>query len=63
MTRSGASSYSSNFDCVEVALSPDTTAIRDSKAPDGPHLTIPPQQWQHFLSGLRDSWPDRWLDR
>ena len=48
------SSYSRDLNCVEVALSPDTTAIRDSKDPNGPHLTVPAQQWQHFLSGVRD---------
>lgn len=48
------SSYSTNLECVEVALSPETTAVRDSKDPRGPHLTVPAQQWQHFLSDLHD---------
>lgn len=48
------SSYSTNLDCVEVAPSPETTAIRDSKDPHGPHLVVPAQQWQHFLSAIRD---------
>lgn len=48
------SSYSRDLNCVEVALSPDTTAIRDSKNPHGPHLTVTDQQWQHFLSGIRE---------
>ncbi len=47
------SSYSNNLECVEVAPTPDTTAIRDSKDPDGPHLTVSPQQWQHFLARVR----------
>ena len=41
------SSYSRDLNCVEVALSSDTTAIRDSKDPHGPHPTGPTQQGQH----------------
>lgn len=47
------SSYSNNLDCVEIDLSPEATAIRDSKDPDGPHLTVPAQQWRHFLARVR----------
>lgn len=47
------STYTGKFDCVEVALSSDTTAIRDSKHPHGPHLTVTTQQWQHFLTRVR----------
>lgn len=46
------SSYSNNLECVEVALSPNTTAIRDSKDPHGPHLSVTAQQWQHFLARI-----------
>lgn len=52
------SSYSNNLDCVEVALSPETTAIRDSKHPHPPHLTVSIQQWHHFLSAIRDGGSD-----
>ncbi|MEU9447303.1 DUF397 domain-containing protein [Streptomyces sp. NPDC048277] len=51
------SSYSSGSEgdsCVEVALSPATVHVRDSKntaAPSrGPHLAFPPATWTAFLS-------------
>ncbi|MEW2306965.1 DUF397 domain-containing protein [Streptomyces sp. NPDC006655] len=51
------SSYSSGSEgdsCVEVAVSPATVHIRDSKntaTPSrGPHLTFPPATWTAFLS-------------
>jgi hypothetical protein len=42
------SSYSSGNDgesCVEVANTPRTIHIRDSKQSDGPHLTLAPHAW------------------
>ena len=46
------SSYSSggDGDCVEVALTPATVHIRDSKTPDAAHLTIDPTTWANFLT-------------
>ncbi|MFF0015261.1 DUF397 domain-containing protein [Streptomyces sp. NPDC005374] len=46
------SSYSSSGDgdCVEVAACPATIHIRDSKNPDGPHLTAAPTPWADFLT-------------
>jgi hypothetical protein len=46
------SSYSSNDgpDCVEVATSPEAILVRDSKDPEGPHLTLTPEAWTAFLS-------------
>ncbi|MCA6094474.1 DUF397 domain-containing protein [Streptomyces sp. SCA3-4] len=35
--------------CVEVALTPHTVHIRDSKRRDGPHLSIPAPAWAGFL--------------
>ncbi|GAB2330289.1 DUF397 domain-containing protein [Streptomyces griseoincarnatus] len=35
--------------CVEVAATPDTIHIRDSKHIEGPHLTFTPTQWAAFL--------------
>ncbi|MER6226884.1 DUF397 domain-containing protein [Streptomyces sp900105755] len=45
------SSYSGSQggDCVEVASTPATVHVRDSKAPDGPILTVSPAVWSEFL--------------
>ncbi|MEX2975081.1 DUF397 domain-containing protein [Streptomyces sp. C184] len=45
------SSYSTDegAQCVEVATTPDTILVRDSKNPDGPRLTIAPTTWAAFL--------------
>ncbi|MFM9442096.1 DUF397 domain-containing protein [Streptomyces acidiscabies] len=37
-------------DCVEVARNiPHTIAVRDSKAPTGPHLLLTPTTWRTFI--------------
>ncbi|WP_129308866.1 DUF397 domain-containing protein [Streptomyces sp. L2] len=47
------SSYSPDAsNCVEVATTPTTIHIRDSKCPAHPHLTLPPATWAAFLSSL-----------
>ncbi|MFI1090982.1 DUF397 domain-containing protein [Streptomyces sp. NPDC020917] len=45
------SSYSSNEEpnCVEVASTPGTVHVRDSKDPDGPQLAFSPAAWTAFL--------------
>ncbi|MFI5689860.1 DUF397 domain-containing protein [Streptomyces sp. NPDC051636] len=45
------SSYSTpdGPDCVEVAPTPDTILVRDSKNPHGPRLTLAPTAWATFL--------------
>jgi hypothetical protein len=44
----------SNGTCVEVArLADGTTAVRDSKAPDGPILTFRLDEWAAFLDGVK----------
>ncbi|MFE7562529.1 DUF397 domain-containing protein [Kitasatospora sp. NPDC057500] len=45
------SSYSSNEEvqCVEVAETPGTVHVRDSKDKTGPHLTFEPAAWQAFV--------------
>lgn len=45
------SSYSDGEggDCVEVAPSPHTIHIRDSKNPDGPRITLSTLAWAEFL--------------
>ena len=47
------SSYSSSgdgTDCVEVAATPNTVHVRDTKRPDGPRLGLTPSAWTGFLS-------------
>ncbi|MFI5792180.1 DUF397 domain-containing protein [Streptomyces sp. NPDC051677] len=46
------SSYSSDQggNCVEIAETPATIAVRDSKNPAGPILTIKPAAFSTFLS-------------
>ncbi|MFF3498454.1 DUF397 domain-containing protein [Streptomyces sp. NPDC003247] len=39
-------------ECLEVADCPHTIHIRDSKSPDGPHLTLSPLSWAAFTSTL-----------
>ncbi|MZD53928.1 DUF397 domain-containing protein [Streptomyces sp. SID5606] len=36
-------------DCAEVAITPATIHIRDSKRPDGPQFTVPPAAWTAFV--------------
>ncbi|MHB9859848.1 DUF397 domain-containing protein [Streptomyces sp. YIM S03343] len=38
--------------CLEVALSPHTIHIRDSKNPTAPHLTLSPTTWSAFLAPM-----------
>ncbi|MEW2624506.1 DUF397 domain-containing protein [Streptomyces sp. NPDC048106] len=46
------SSYSSSGsgDCIEVATTPATIHIRDSKAKQGPQLALTPTAWSAFVS-------------
>jgi hypothetical protein len=46
------SSYSGGTDgesCVEVATTPGTVHVRDSKHTDGPRLALAPEAWAAFL--------------
>ncbi|MER6363997.1 DUF397 domain-containing protein [Kitasatospora sp. NPDC001527] len=45
------SSYSSNegAQCVEVAETPGTVHVRDSKDKSGPQLAFEPAAWQAFV--------------
>ncbi|MFF9570133.1 DUF397 domain-containing protein [Streptomyces sp. NPDC014685] len=49
------SSYSgaSTTECVEAARLPRATAVRDSKAPDGPVLMFGNASWAGFLTAIR----------
>ncbi|WP_432194780.1 DUF397 domain-containing protein [Streptomyces sp. bgisy027] len=47
------SSYSDSNnpnDCVEVANTPDTIHVRDSKHTAGPRLQLSPDAWSGFVS-------------
>ncbi|MFC4498036.1 MULTISPECIES: DUF397 domain-containing protein [Streptomyces] len=46
------SSYSTDDGpaCVEVALTPETIHIRDSKNDGGPQFAVSPKGWADFLS-------------
>ena len=40
--------------CIEVATNlPGIVAIRDSKNPDGPTLTVSPDDWRTFIRQLK----------
>ena len=49
-TKSSYSSNSSEADCVEVAASPGTVHVRDSKNAQGPRLAFGPNAWAGFVS-------------
>ncbi|AVH57079.1 MULTISPECIES: DUF397 domain-containing protein [Streptomyces] len=47
------SSYSDSSepgDCVEIATTPATIHLRDSKNPQGPRLIFDPTAWADFVS-------------
>jgi hypothetical protein len=45
------STYSAEAaNCVEIATTPTAVHIRDSKNPDGSHLTLRATAWREFLS-------------
>ncbi|MER6606856.1 DUF397 domain-containing protein [Streptomyces sp. NPDC000927] len=47
--KSSHSDSSSGNDCVEVATTPHTIHVRDSKNADDPHLSLAPTTWADFL--------------
>ena len=60
--KSGYSSQSGN--CVEVARNlPGLVAVRDSKRPDAPNLTLPHETWQAFLQAIRGQRPNSGFQR
>ncbi|MFJ9099656.1 DUF397 domain-containing protein [Streptomyces sp. NPDC102405] len=50
------SSYSSGEggQCLEVAVTPHTIHLRDSKNPPGPHLTLSPTAWAPFVAKVSE---------
>ncbi|MER6813589.1 DUF397 domain-containing protein [Spirillospora sp. NPDC000708] len=49
-SRSGTSGQS---DCVEVAQLPGTIGVRDSKAPETPHLEFGVADWRMFADRVK----------
>lgn len=47
------SSYTTNTNCVEVAVRADVVAVRDSKDRHGPVLTFSAATFTKFLAGLK----------
>lgn len=47
--RKSSFSGGENNDCVELNLTPAASAIRDSKNPTGPVLTLTPTAWSALL--------------
>jgi hypothetical protein len=48
------SRYSSANGCVEVAVLPDTVAVRDSKDRGGPVLMFNQTEWRAFVGAVKD---------
>jgi hypothetical protein len=48
------SSYSSGEggQCLEVAVTPDSIHLRDSKNPTGPGVTLSPSAWAPFVADI-----------
>lgn len=52
--RKSSFSSGSGGNCVEVATNlPGVIAVRDSKDPDGPALTLTPAQWRSFAAAVQ----------
>ncbi|MEU2928386.1 DUF397 domain-containing protein [Streptomyces sp. NPDC007251] len=50
--KSSYSDSSNGNDCLEVAPTPATIHIRDSKNTEGPRLTLTPEAWWEFIRML-----------
>jgi hypothetical protein len=53
-TRSAA-----NGECVEIAASPGSIVVRDSKDPQGPVLRFATESWREFIELVRAGRMDR----
>ena len=52
--RKSARSNGSGGACVEIARNlPGVVAVRDSKDPHGPKLTVAPAEWRNFIADLK----------
>ncbi|MFI2505035.1 DUF397 domain-containing protein [Streptomyces sp. NPDC018972] len=52
--KSSYSDSSNPSDCVEVATTPGSVHVRDSKTPDGPRLTLMAATWARFVTRHAD---------
>jgi Domain of unknown function (DUF397) len=43
----------SNGNCVEIAATGTTIAIRDSRDPQGPQLAFTPDRWKAFTAAVK----------
>ncbi|MFJ1611475.1 DUF397 domain-containing protein [Streptomyces sp. NPDC088249] len=48
--KSSYSDTSNGNDCVEVATTPNTVNVRDSKNAQGPRFAIAPDAWADFVT-------------
>ncbi|WP_406496420.1 DUF397 domain-containing protein [Streptomyces sp. NBC_00846] len=48
--KSSYSDSSNPNDCVEVATTPSTVHVRDSKNAQGPRFAVAPAAWAHFVT-------------
>jgi uncharacterized protein DUF397 len=55
--KSSRSNAGGNANCVEVSLTGVTAAVRDSKNPAGPTISLP--DWSRFLSDTKNGAYDR----
>ncbi|MFD9891292.1 DUF397 domain-containing protein [Amycolatopsis sp. NPDC059027] len=46
-------SQGENTACVEVAIASGAVAVRDSKDPDGPALTLSTGSWRPFVTSVK----------
>ncbi|QUH05113.1 DUF397 domain-containing protein [Saccharopolyspora erythraea] len=53
------STRSSQTSCVEAAVLPEVTLVRDSKAPAAGHFAVSAVRWRSFLSRVKAGRFDR----
>ncbi|GAA2664777.1 MULTISPECIES: DUF397 domain-containing protein [Actinosynnema] len=58
-----SSRSTTNPDCVELLITPDTTSVRDSKNRAGGRLRFGRSSFSGFLDGIRDGSRDGSRDR
>jgi Domain of unknown function (DUF397) len=51
--RKSSYSGSNGGNCIEITTGPGTVAIRDSKDPRGPVLTLTGRDWQRFTDQVK----------
>jgi hypothetical protein len=55
--RKASYSTGNGGNCVEVARTGASIAVRDSKDPDGPRLAFTPRQWRSFTTQVKSGAP------